>query len=398
MLKDIFAAASSDGSVEHASRRLSCRCSDLLLPAVLSTIRNSVPRGDVAVQRVTSPSWIGERSSRSAGASVRASRSGEILRRKEIRRLHLEAHAGFLFLRRLRALLRQLSGQCGGPAVVAAVPHHQGERLPFQHFPLFGKSTTARRWSAGIYSEDEIWSCTTCGACEEECPLLIEYIDKIVDLRRGMIDDGNVPKSIQKALKALESRGNPYGKMEKKRADWTKDKEFQQTCNVKVLDGNGSAETLYFVDSITSYDDRIQAIGRATARILDQRRRRLRQSWARRKKTAATTFAVSAKRCCSWRCATTTPTPSRHRASSASSPPIRTPSTRSSTTIKICRRWSTSARCIAREVKVRQPAAQSGGERRQRLHLSRSLLSGPAQPGLRRSARCAGRDSRPEAG
>ena len=100
--------------------------------------------------------------------------------------------------------------------------------------------------------------------------LLIEYIDKIVDLRRGLVDDGNVPKSIQKALKALESRGNPYGKMEKKKADWTKDKEFQPTCDVKILDGKNTADTLYFVDSITSYDDRIQAIGRATARILDQ--------------------------------------------------------------------------------------------------------------------------------
>jgi len=56
--------------------------------------------------------------------------------------------------------------------------------------------------------------------------------------------------------------------MEKKKADWTRDKEFQQVCDVKVLNGSGSAETLFFVDSITSYDDRIQAIGRATARIL----------------------------------------------------------------------------------------------------------------------------------
>ncbi|MGA7461862.1 MAG: 4Fe-4S dicluster domain-containing protein [Candidatus Korobacteraceae bacterium] len=138
----------------------------------------------------------------------------------------------------------------------------------FQNFPVFGKSTNSHALVGGIYSEDEIWSCTTCGACEEECPLLIEYIDKIVDLRRGLVDDGNVPKSIQKALKALESRGNPYGKLEKKKADWTKDKEFQQTCDVRVLNGNGGAETLFFVDSITSYDDRIQAIGRATARIL----------------------------------------------------------------------------------------------------------------------------------
>ncbi len=139
----------------------------------------------------------------------------------------------------------------------------------FQHFPVLGTANNGAALVGDIYSEDEIWSCTTCGACEEECPLMIEYIDKIVDLRRGMVDDGNVPKSIQKALKSLESRGNPYGKMEKKRAEWTKDKDFQQTCKVKTVDGEQRPDTLYFVDSITSYDDRIQAIGRATARILD---------------------------------------------------------------------------------------------------------------------------------
>jgi Fe-S oxidoreductase len=140
----------------------------------------------------------------------------------------------------------------------------------FEHFPVFGKANNSHALIGTVYSEDEVWSCTTCGACEEECPLLIENIDKIVDLRRGMIDDGNVPKSIQKALKALESRGNPYGKMEKKRGDWAKDKEFQATCGVPVLDGSEKADTLYFADSITSYDDRIQSIGRATARVLSE--------------------------------------------------------------------------------------------------------------------------------
>jgi Fe-S oxidoreductase len=139
----------------------------------------------------------------------------------------------------------------------------------YQHFPVLGRSNNSHRLIGTIYSEDEIWSCTTCGACEEECPLLIEYIDKIVDLRRGLVDDANVPQSLQKPLKALESRGNPYGKLEKKRADWVKAKDFQQSCHVKVL-GNGTrANTLYFVDSIISYDERMQSIGRASARILE---------------------------------------------------------------------------------------------------------------------------------
>jgi Fe-S oxidoreductase len=139
----------------------------------------------------------------------------------------------------------------------------------FQHYPVFGNSRAGKPLIGTIYSDDEIWSCTTCGACEEECPLLVEYIDKIVDLRRGLVDDGNVPQSLQKPLKALESRGNPYGKMEKKKADWAKDKEFEPRCKVKVLDGKNGADTLYFVDSITSYDDRMQSIARATAKILD---------------------------------------------------------------------------------------------------------------------------------
>jgi Fe-S oxidoreductase len=146
----------------------------------------------------------------------------------------------------------------------------KGRDYAFQHYPIFGRARNGKALIGNVYSEDEIWSCTTCGACEEECPLLIEQIDKIVDMRRGMIDDGNVPQSLQKPLKALESRGNPYGKMEKKRADWINLKGFQQDCKVKTVDKKNGADTLYFVDSITSYDDRMQSIGRATAKILDR--------------------------------------------------------------------------------------------------------------------------------
>ncbi|OGR13275.1 MAG: electron transfer flavoprotein [Desulfobacterales bacterium RIFOXYA12_FULL_46_15] len=139
--------------------------------------------------------------------------------------------------------------------------------LIFKNYPLSGEIYNSKLLVQDIYTEDEIWSCTTCGACEEECPLGIEYIDKMVDLRRGMVDEGLVPQSLQKPMKALEKRGNPYGKMEKKRAEWTEDKEFKALCPVKDLDGE-TADTLYFVDSITSYDDNIQTIARKTSLIL----------------------------------------------------------------------------------------------------------------------------------
>jgi heterodisulfide reductase subunit C len=144
----------------------------------------------------------------------------------------------------------------------------KGRDYAFKHYPWIGGNGGDPKPLIGdIYGEDEIWSCTTCGACEQECPLGIEYIDKMVDLRRGMVDEGLVPQSLQKPLGALEKRGNPWGKMEKKRADWTKD--LDEETPVKVLEKGKAATTLYFVDSISSFDDRMQEIARATARILN---------------------------------------------------------------------------------------------------------------------------------
>jgi Fe-S oxidoreductase len=139
----------------------------------------------------------------------------------------------------------------------------------FAHYPIAGGLKISRSPLIGsVLEEHEIWSCTTCGACEEECPLLIEYIDKIVDLRRGMVDEGMVPQSLQKPLQALEKRGNPFGKIEKKRGDWAREKAFSAEIPVTVIGDGKSPETLYFVDSITSYDERIQNIARSTARLL----------------------------------------------------------------------------------------------------------------------------------
>ncbi|MFW6330192.1 MAG: (Fe-S)-binding protein, partial [Gemmatimonadota bacterium] len=136
----------------------------------------------------------------------------------------------------------------------------------FEHYPVFARfAADSPPLVGGIYGEDEIWSCTTCGACEQECPVGIEYIDKIVDLRRGMVDDGNVPQLLQKPMASLERRGNPWGKLEKKRAEWVNGIDGAAP---KLVENGETAGTLYFVDSFTSYDDRMQKIAQATARVL----------------------------------------------------------------------------------------------------------------------------------
>jgi Fe-S oxidoreductase len=133
----------------------------------------------------------------------------------------------------------------------------------FRKYPVFGRSRDGMSLVGDVFTEDEIWSCTTCGSCETECPLLVEYIDKIVDLRRGLVEDGKTPQCLHKPLKSLQSRGNPFGKLEKKRADWAQG-------FAPVVNGDTHTDTLYFVDSITSYDERMQAIGRSVTRILTQ--------------------------------------------------------------------------------------------------------------------------------
>ncbi len=136
----------------------------------------------------------------------------------------------------------------------------------FDRFPVLGEAKPRENLMGNVYEEDEIWSCTTCGACEEECPVMNEYIDKMVDLRRAMVDEGNVPQSLQKPLGALEKRGNPYGKMEKKRTEWTQ--SLPEEVQVKTAGGKEEVQTLFFADSAISYDERLQEIARASATIL----------------------------------------------------------------------------------------------------------------------------------
>ena len=116
-----------------------------------------------------------------------------------------------------------------------------------------------------VISFAEIWSCTTCGACEEECPVCIEYLDKMIDMRRHLIETAQNPKTFNPILTQVEKTGNPFGKPPKKRADWTK--EIAEVP-VRVLKAGDEAEVLYFADSYASYDPRVQSVAQAVVRGL----------------------------------------------------------------------------------------------------------------------------------
>lgn len=141
----------------------------------------------------------------------------------------------------------------------------------YQNNPLFNfKAKTDSKDQnlaliGNVLTPDEIWSCTTCGACEEECPVFIEYIDKMVDLRRYMVESGMIPKDFQDALLRFEKTGNPFGKPPSKRADWIKELD---DVSVKILKEGDEVDVLYFVDSYASFDPQIQQVAMAIVKGL----------------------------------------------------------------------------------------------------------------------------------
>lgn len=110
---------------------------------------------------------------------------------------------------------------------------------------------------------ETIWACTTCGACEQECPVFISYVDKIVDLRRNLVmERGEFPDQLQNAFRGLESVGNPYSFPNDQRAAWA------EGLDVPLRSEKPDADVLFWVGCAPSFDDRARKIARATAQLL----------------------------------------------------------------------------------------------------------------------------------
>lgn len=115
----------------------------------------------------------------------------------------------------------------------------------------------------GVISEETLSACTTCRACMEVCPVHIEHVPKIVDMRRQMVDVGNVEPMLQDALSNLQRTGNSMGKAAKMRARWAKDLPF------RIKDAREEpVDVLWFVGDFASYDPRAQRITKRVAEVL----------------------------------------------------------------------------------------------------------------------------------
>jgi Fe-S oxidoreductase len=116
-----------------------------------------------------------------------------------------------------------------------------------------------------VIHPDVLWACTTCRACEEQCPVMISYVDKIVDMRRNLVlVKGEFPAQLNKPFQGMETNGNPWNLSRMDRAEWA------DGLGIPTMAEKPTTPVLFWVGCSASYDPRAKKIARATAKLLKQ--------------------------------------------------------------------------------------------------------------------------------
>ncbi|RHW40036.1 (Fe-S)-binding protein [Lysinibacillus yapensis] len=123
-----------------------------------------------------------------------------------------------------------------------------------------------------VITEEEIWACTTCRNCEDQCPVMNEHVDKIIDLRRYLtMTEGKVNSDAQRAMNNIERQGNPWGLNRKEKENWRDLDPQVNIPTVKEAKKSGEGfEYLFWVGSMGSFDSRSQKIALSFARLMNE--------------------------------------------------------------------------------------------------------------------------------
>ncbi|MGZ4476745.1 MAG: (Fe-S)-binding protein, partial [Nocardioides sp.] len=122
----------------------------------------------------------------------------------------------------------------------------------------------------GVIDPDVLWSCTSCGACVQQCPVDIEHVDHIVDMRRyAILVESNFPAELNGLFKGLENKGNPWNMSPNARLDWAKGLDFEVKVVGETIESLDEVDWLFWVGCAGAYEDRAKKTTRAVAELLD---------------------------------------------------------------------------------------------------------------------------------
>uniref|UniRef100_UPI000F091291 heterodisulfide reductase-related iron-sulfur binding cluster n=1 Tax=Nocardioides pantholopis TaxID=2483798 RepID=UPI000F091291 len=123
---------------------------------------------------------------------------------------------------------------------------------------------------AAVIDPDVLWSCTNCGACVQQCPVDIEHVDHIEDMRRyQVLVESNFPAELNGLFKGLENKGNPWNMSPNARLDWAKDLDFEVKVVGDDIESLDEVDWLFWVGCAGAYEDRAKKTTRAVAELLD---------------------------------------------------------------------------------------------------------------------------------
>lgn len=123
---------------------------------------------------------------------------------------------------------------------------------------------------AAVIDPDVLWNCTSCGACVQQCPVDIEHVDHIMDMRRHQVlVESNFPAELNGLFKGLENKGNPWNMSSSARMDWAKDLPFEVKVVGDDIENLDSVDWLFWVGCAGAYEDRAKKTTRAVAELLD---------------------------------------------------------------------------------------------------------------------------------
>ncbi|MYH88163.1 MAG: 4Fe-4S dicluster domain-containing protein, partial [Acidimicrobiaceae bacterium] len=128
--------------------------------------------------------------------------------------------------------------------------------------------TVPANWMFDRITNDELWSCTSCKACDEICPVNIEILDKILDMRRYLtLMESDFPSELGQAFRSMENSSNPWGMSQSERADWGRNIE-----GLTIISGDDplTAEYLYWVGCAGSFDDKNKKVTQAMAQLMQR--------------------------------------------------------------------------------------------------------------------------------
>ncbi|MDT7766013.1 MAG: hypothetical protein QOC63_5433 [Mycobacterium sp.] len=149
------------------------------------------------------------------------------------------------------------------------VPESGFERVPADSPQQATRPLVGTLEQGGVIDPDVLWSCTTCGACVEQCPVDIEHIDHIVDMRRYQVMmESEFPSELGVLFKNLETKGNPWGQNAKDRTNWIDEVDFDVPVYGKDVDSFEGYEYLFWVGCAGAYEDRAKKTTKAVAELL----------------------------------------------------------------------------------------------------------------------------------